>query len=248
MIRSVLCSLVLALGLQSGLSAGDFAESVSPTGNVLTFTGAVGRGDSDQLRDYLSRQNGGDFRFRIETPGGLAGEGVAMCDMLRSYAGSVTTEAFGDGAWSAGAMMWVAGTTTVIDTDSVVGFHLAYIPGCETCDTSGINAVIGGVLTRAMLRQPSDWNAVIQLLFDMAHARQAFGPQGFVMFAADGSKNVGRWWDFYPTADETLDGDFNNVGRVRPADTSESCPDPDAPRGGSIGRGGSEVLENLEPR
>ncbi len=215
--NNLIMALAFGAGLTSLSSAGDFVATEDILGrHILSFSGPVESGDADYLEDYMQERAGGDFRLRIETPGGLAVEGIAMCDMIVTYPGTIVTEAVDSGAWSAGAMMWVAGDIRVIEVDSVVGFHLAYVPGCEACETAPINAIIGGVIARASYRGDERlWPGTRNLLLDMAWCRMDYGPQGFVMFDHTGRKDIGQWWVYYPDSASLLIEDSEHVGRIR---------------------------------
>lgn len=217
MIRAIITALFLGVAATTA-TAGDWAESCNLLGkDVLTFTGAVELGDSDYLWDYIQRQAGHDFILEIETPGGVAVEGIAMCDMLTTYPGNVTTVAIGTGAWSSGAMMWIGGDVMIIRTGSVVGFHLAYIPGCYQCDCSPINSIVGSVLTAAAVRgDMSRYPALRQLVLEIAICRADFGPQGFVMINSAGKKDIGVWWEYYPEAVSCIINGEEHVGRTGP--------------------------------
>jgi hypothetical protein len=221
----------LAGSLSASAQAGDFTESQDILGRTtVSFSGPVEFGDADNLERIMRGLGGHAFTLEIETPGGMAVEGISMCDMITSYPGTITTVAVGSGAWSAGAMMWIGGDITTIQTGSVVGFHLAYIPGCRGCDTAGINGIIGGVIARASFRCDANrWPGTMHLLIDMAVCRDEFGPQGFVMYNHEGRKDIGQWWDFYPDAAELLDEGDNHVGRARRNDTEEPGDSPEQP-------------------
>jgi membrane-bound ClpP family serine protease len=211
MIRTFLLAATVVTTSPSTAKAGDFIVQ----GNRVSFIGPVESGDTNNLLDILDGMAGRGFTLEIETPGGLAVEGIMMLDALVAYPGLVTTKAVRSGAWSAGGMMWLGGDITVIPKDSVVGFHLAYVPGCNTCDTGPINAIIGGVMANAAVaRGPERWYGMRNLLLDMAYARDQHGPQGFVMFGGNGVKDIGNWWDFYPEAAELLEEGNDHVGRT----------------------------------
>ena len=214
-------SFIASLALSSVAIAGDWTAD----GNHLSFTGPVEGGDSIVL-DYLLQQAAGhDVIVDIETPGGLASEGIFMTEALAAYPGRVVTRAVGSGAWSAGAMMWIAGDQKLVATDSVVGFHLAYVPGCMSCDTSGINGLIGGVIANAgMQGDRRAWPFLRTLLLDMAQVRDQYGPQGFVMLGGDGDRDLGNWWDFYPSAAELIDQGDDHVGRTNEGPALEPRP------------------------
>ncbi len=208
-------NLIMAFAFGAGITAVAQAGDWSVNGSTLSFTGPVENGDALALEDLLIQQAGRDITVDIETPGGLAIEGVLMTESLAAYPGRVVTRAVGEGAWSAGAMMWIAGDQKLVATDSVVGFHLAYVPGCSTCDTAGINGLIGGVITNAgMGNREGAWPFMRTLLLDMALVRDQFGPQGFVMLGGTGVRSLGNWWDFYPGAAGLLEGN-EHVGRTR---------------------------------
>lgn len=203
-------TLIAATLIASAASAGDFVVQ----GNRVSFFGPVESGDTHTLLDILDSMAGRDFTLEIETPGGVASEGIMMLDCLSNYPGIITTKAVRSGAWSAGGMMWLGGTITVVAPDSVVGFHLAYVPGCNSCDTGPINAIIGGVMANAVVSQdPRRWRSIRQLLLEMAECRDIYGPQGFVMLGGDGRKSIGAWWDYYPDAAELIKEGSRNVGR-----------------------------------
>lgn len=213
----LIAATLFGAGLTSLANAGDW--NVTDEGEMvyIQFSGPVEDGDWEQLNDGLVQAAGRQVVLDIETPGGLAVEGIIMCDMITNYPGTIATRAVGSGAWSAGAMMWVGGDIQVIEPDSVVGFHLAYVPGCRTCDTAGINGIIGGVIGNAVTsRQSTAWPTARDLLIDMATVRDTYGPQGFVMFNAEGRKDIGMWWDFYPDASDLISEGDQHVGRTQP--------------------------------
>ncbi len=224
---------IITLALSATATAGDWTVTDQGETVYIQFSGPVTDGDWEQLELGLGLAAGRQVVLDIETPGGLAVEGVIMSDMITNYPGTIATRAVGSGAWSAGAMMWIGGDIQVIEDDSVVGFHLAYVPDCRSCDTAGINGIIGGVIANAVTANGGPWPAARSLLIDMATVRDAFGPQGFVMFNENGAKDMGMWWDFYPEAGELLTEDGSHVGRTRPQ--AEGNDGAGADRAGAVG-------------
>jgi len=93
--------------------------------------------DSVRLKQALRKLELADHvkavMISIDSPGGLYLEAPRMIRAIRDYAAEhdvkVVTAAVGEGAWSAAAMVWLAGDVLqIVDGGAAVGFHAAYDP------------------------------------------------------------------------------------------------------------------------
>lgn len=95
------------------------------------FRGPVELFDFIKLKKILNKhkiESADPFYLYIDTPGGRYAECIKMMDYLSEFRAKrpLITIAIGEGAFSAGAMMWACGDTYLIADGSVVGFHAPY--------------------------------------------------------------------------------------------------------------------------
>ncbi len=106
----------------------------TPHQQVLTITGPIDTFDTVKVKQALRRLDGSKSHLTvvISSPGGELYEGYRVAEQLMAWAEETDTElltiAAGPGAWSAGAILWMAGDSWGIIQNSMVGFHGPYHP------------------------------------------------------------------------------------------------------------------------
>ena len=146
---------------------------------AFSYTGEVTSQDAEML-DVLARAwSGYELIIHIDSPGGLAYEGVELYWMAKRH--NVTTVAGHHfGAYSAAALFWLGGGDKALTVDgSIVGFHLAYCnpynpPGCPTADVDG---EFYKILIDSLGRKAAHelWGRMLSVL-------DVYGSQGFVLY------------------------------------------------------------------
>lgn len=126
MFTRLLACLAAAL-LSSAALGGDFTVTkVDATVVEVHYTGVVEEGDCAKWAEIEKVAAPRTVILTIDTPGGEAFEGLKLYWALEAYDGLVTLGGSEYGAWSAGAIMWLAGDYRWVEEGGTVAFHRAY--------------------------------------------------------------------------------------------------------------------------
>lgn len=128
--------------LSSVALAGSFEiEAEDLTLVTVEYTGMVDFGDVDRWNDVVEYANGRVIKLIINSGGGYAYAGLDLYYALESYPNLITVGGKDYGAWSAAAIMWLAGDLKLVEPGGAVWFHAAYCTwdpwpapsiGCDT--------------------------------------------------------------------------------------------------------------------
>lgn len=166
--------------------AGDFVITDEDTSSVsVHYTGYVLQ--SDVLQWYMVSAHAGDrvIILTIDSGGGSAYGGLDLYWALEAHPRLVTRAGSLQGAWSAAAIMWLAGDHRLLAPNSGVWFHAAFcswdpnpMPSIG-CDTSDFQLELIPVLANAGFHGPT-FNLYLN------HIQLLYGTDGWVGVSADG--------------------------------------------------------------
>lgn len=161
-------------------TAGELNVTTTLTGEpALHYTGEVYYGDAAKIEGAVEVT--GITLILIDSPGGMAYEGVALNRMARRL-GLRTMAGNSFGAWSAAGLLWVGGSLEYESETAAAGFHYAYVPGRPDIKTDTINSIMANCLLLSLRNE----RATEDLLHMMDQARTLWGWAGFVVFTKTG--------------------------------------------------------------
>ena len=176
--------------------AGDFRVTDADASTVsVHYTGYVER--TDVWKWHLLSEVIGDrvCILTIDSGGGSAYGGLELYWALEAHPRLVTRAGSMQGAWSAAAIMWLAGDHQLIAENGAVWFHAAYcrwgpdpMPDIG-CDTTEFQHHLIKVLNNAGYHGES-FNAVLN------YVQQTHGTDGWIGVTADGWQMFDStdWW------------------------------------------------------
>ena len=136
-------------------SAGDFVVTGEDYSSMdVTYRGEVLDNDSQKWHAIEAAADGRVIYLTIESPGGSAYEGIRLYWTLQAYP-YLVTKASSYGAYSAAAVMWLAGDVREVPKGTIVAFHAAFCwwdsEGTPDigCDTSHFQMYLIDVLHHA---------------------------------------------------------------------------------------------------
>ena len=166
-----------------------------PSSVSVHYTGTVY--DSDvfawrQVSDYAGHRV---VLLTIDSGGGSAYGGLELYWALEAHPRLVTIAGGQTGAWSAAAIMWLAGDHKLIAEHGAVWFHAAFctwdpepVPDIG-CNTSGFQTLLVGVLSNAGYHgETFNWY--------LNHVQFHYGTDGWIGVDADGwwLRDTGLWY------------------------------------------------------
>jgi hypothetical protein len=123
-----------------------------PAYSIVWIDGDIVKGDHERFSRIVSNRN--RVMVALNSDGGLLHEGLNIGLLIRHKA--MGTAVYKD-CVSVCAMMWLAGTFRIVDTDARIGFHAAYrTEGDKPIESGSGNALIGGYL----MRLGFSWDAI----------------------------------------------------------------------------------------
>ena len=182
--------------LCSGASAGWFEITSEDEVSVsVHYTGKVERYDPVLWDIIVSKAGDRTILLTIDSPGGDAYAGLRLYWALEAHPRLVTIAGGDVGAWSAAAIMWLAGDHKLIDPHGAVWFHAAYCtwdpePPVEIgCDTSDFQKHLVRVFDNAGFIGAS-FNAWLNLV------QKTYGTDGWIGITNDGweMRDTTDWW------------------------------------------------------
>lgn len=90
------------------------------------YTGGVDHYDHLKWQEVEKLAAGRTIILTLDTPGGSAWGGAALYWAIESYDHVITVAGSEMGAWSAGAIMWMAGDHRIVAEHGAVGWHRAF--------------------------------------------------------------------------------------------------------------------------
>lgn len=159
------------------------------------YTGTVERYDPYLWDTIVDKAGDRVILLTIDSPGGDAYAGLRLYWKFASHGRLVTIAGSGYGAWSAAAIMWLAGDHKIIEENGAVWFHAAFCqwdtePLPEIgCDTSDFQFHLIRVLTHAGFNGKAfnQWLNFVQT---------THGTDGWIGVTNDGweMRDTTEWW------------------------------------------------------
>jgi hypothetical protein len=189
--------MVMAIGsICSGVVAGTFTITAGDESTIsVEYTGTVENYDLDSWYIVEDFADGRVILLTINSPGGDAYAGLRLYAALAENDRLVTIAGGSYGAWSAAAIMWLAGDHKLIEEHGAVWFHAAYcvwdpepLPDIG-CDTSHFQMYLVAVLDHAGF-DGEKFNDFLNL------TQAAHGTDGWIGVTNDGwfSRDTTEWW------------------------------------------------------
>ncbi len=162
--------MLLAVFMTANVFAGDFTVTAEDSSSIsVEYYGDVYRYDYQKWDAIEALADGRVILLTINTYGGSAYGGFDLYWAIEETSNVVTICGSKLGAWSAGAIMWLAGDHKLIEKGGVVGFHRAFCNwdprpfpdiGCDVsdCDDEMDDIFIDAGLTSKM----TSWLITIQ--------------------------------------------------------------------------------------
>lgn len=195
-------ALLIACAITSISAAGDFKVTDEDYGSVdVHYTGGVEDYDVHQWRSVVEYAGARVIYLTIDSPGGSAYGGLDLYWEMEAYPYLVTIAGGDFGAYSAAAIMWLAGDEKIIAEHGGVYFHAAFCTWDPSpmpnigCDTSVFQEALIKVLKDAGLRGTS-FNALLN------EVQTLNGTDGWIVITNDGwflvDTTEWTWLDFEP--------------------------------------------------
>lgn len=203
-LRTLLAAFTVA-SLSAIATAGDFRITSEDSSSVsVHYTGVVESRDVWQWHAVSATAGDRVIILTIDSGGGSAYGGLDLYWALEAHPRLVTRAGSITGAWSAAAIMWLAGDHRLLAPNSGVWFHAAYcswdpnpMPSIG-CDTSDFQRELIPVLTNAGFHGPT-FNLILN------HLQMRFGTDGWVGVTEDGwAVRDTTDWTFEPFNPELL--------------------------------------------
>lgn len=192
----ILGAALLVASLTSAVNAGLFTIIDEDTHSVsVHYTGTVERYDLYMWDAIAATADGRTILLTIDSGGGSAYAGLGLYWKMEAYAKLVTIAGSEVGAWSAAAIMWLAGDHQLIEKNGAVWFHAAYCTWDPTppvsigCDTRDFQRHLVPVLDNAGYNGEA-FNAWLNLV------QEAHGTDGWIGITAAGyqMRDTTDWW------------------------------------------------------
>ena len=194
--KFLLGAAMLIASLCSTASAGWFeVKDEDGTSISVHYIGTVERIDTVLWDMIVTKAGNRVILLTIDSPGGHAYAGLELYWKMEAHPRLVTIAGSEVGAWSAAAIMWLAGDHRLIATNGAVWFHAAYCSWDPTpptnigCDTSEFQRHLVMVLDNAGF-YGSAFNAWLNLV------QEAHGTDGWIGVTNDGweMRDTTEWW------------------------------------------------------
>ena len=186
MLKRIFGVIVAAYVVMASASAGDFTITDEDSGVVeVEYTGTVYRYDYAKWHLVEAHSQGRIIILTINTPGGSAFGGYDLYWAIEKTK-NVVTVAGSYGAWSAGAVMWMAGDHRVVAPNGQVGWHRAYCQWDPWPNPDiGCDPIMSDIAMDAIFA-----DAGYGKLFGahLINIQNRFGTDGWIIATTDG------WW------------------------------------------------------
>ena len=197
-----LFAILVACAITSVASAGDFRVTDADDSTIdVHYTGGVDDYDIYGWESVVTYANGRVIYLTIDSPGGSAYGGLDLYWAMEAYPYLVTIAGGDFGAYSAAAIMWLAGDEKIIADRGGVYFHAAFCnwdpsPNPDIgCDTLSFQDKLIHVLADAGLK-----GATFNELLNQVQALN--GTDGWIVITNDGwflvDTTEWTWLDFEP--------------------------------------------------
>ncbi len=192
----IMGAVVLIASLCTSASAGWFEVTDEDSSSIsVHYQGTVERVDLYLWDIVVSKAGNRVVLLTIDSGGGDAYAGLGLYWKMEAHPRLVTIAGSRVGAWSAAAIMWLAGDHKLIATNGAVWFHAAYCSWDPTpptnigCDTSDFQRHLVMVLDNAGF-YGSAFNGWLNLV------QEAHGTDGWIGVTHDGwqMRDTTEWW------------------------------------------------------
>jgi hypothetical protein len=193
---TIVTALAVVFAISSSALAGRFVVTANDYSSLhVTYQGEVLDGDHKKWEAIEQRASNRVIYLTIESGGGSAYEGIRLYWTLQDYP-YLVTKASRYGAYSAAAIMWLAGDVREVPKGTIVAFHSAYCTwdpqGTPSigCDTSDFQIHLINVLDNAGYNGRA-FNALLN------EVQAVFGTDGWIAIHHEG-------WTLWDSTDDDI--------------------------------------------